>query len=53
LICFVICFFCGEILRFFLARENKKRDAQHGPPDDVNGLEDLTDKENTSFRYHL
>ncbi|KAK4136033.1 MFS general substrate transporter [Trichocladium antarcticum] len=53
LICFVICFFCGEILRFFLARENKKRDAQHGPPDQVHGLEDLTDRENTSFRYHL
>lgn len=53
MICFVICFFASEIVRFFLARENKKRDAQYGEPDDAHGLEDLTDKENTSFRYHL
>jgi hypothetical protein len=53
MICFVVCFFASEIVRFFLARENKKRDAQYGEPDDVHGLEDLTDKENKSFRYHL
>jgi hypothetical protein len=53
MICFVVCFFCAEILRFFLARENKKREEQFGPPDDAHGLEDLTDKENKSFRYHL
>ncbi|KAL2177495.1 uncharacterized protein P884DRAFT_269869 [Thermothelomyces heterothallicus CBS 202.75] len=52
-ICFVICFFCAEILRFFLARENKNREARFGPPNDVHDLEDLTDKENKSFRYHL
>ncbi|KAL2194635.1 major facilitator superfamily domain-containing protein [Corynascus similis CBS 632.67] len=53
MICFVVCCFCAEILRFLLARENKKREAQYGPPDDAHGLEDLTDKENKSFRYHL
>ncbi|KXX81879.1 Thiamine pathway transporter THI73 [Madurella mycetomatis] len=53
LICFVVCFFCAEILRFFLARENKKREDQYGSPDDVHGLEDLTDRENKSFRYRL
>ncbi|KAK4233554.1 major facilitator superfamily domain-containing protein, partial [Achaetomium macrosporum] len=53
LICFVICLFCAEVLRVFLARENKKRDAPYGPPDDAHGLEDLTDRENKSFRYCL
>ncbi|EAQ91661.1 hypothetical protein CHGG_03596 [Chaetomium globosum CBS 148.51] len=53
MICFVVCFFCSEILRFFLVRENKNREAQYGPPDDAQGLEDFTDRENKSFRYHL
>lgn len=53
LICFVICFFCAEMLRFFLARENRKRDDRYGAPDDAHGLEDLTDRENKSFRYRL
>ncbi|KAL2145267.1 hypothetical protein VTI28DRAFT_7635 [Corynascus sepedonium] len=53
MICFVVCCLCAEILRFLLARENKRREAQYGPPDDAHGLEDLTDKENKSFRYHL
>ncbi|KAH6838573.1 major facilitator superfamily domain-containing protein [Chaetomium sp. MPI-CAGE-AT-0009] len=53
MICFVICFVCAEILRLFLVRENKNREAQYGPPDDAHGLEDLTDRENKSFRYHL
>ncbi len=53
MICFAICFVSAEVLRFFLARENRKRDEQYGEPDDAHGLEDLTDKENKSFRYHL
>jgi hypothetical protein len=53
MICFVVCFICAEILRLFLVRENKNREAQYGPPDDAQGLEDFTDRENKSFRYHL
>jgi RNase P subunit RPR2 len=53
MICFVVCFVCAEILRFILARENKRREAQYGPPDDAQGLDDFTDRENKSFRYHL
>lgn len=53
LICFVVCCVCSEVLRFFLARENRRRDEQYGPADFSNGLDDLTDKENKSFRYHL
>jgi hypothetical protein len=53
MICFVVCLFSAEILRFFLARENKKREAEHGAPDDAHGLDDFTDRENKSFRYQL
>ncbi|KAK4041148.1 hypothetical protein C8A01DRAFT_15075, partial [Parachaetomium inaequale] len=44
-LCFVVCFLCAEILRFILARENKKRE------NDAQELEDFTDRENKSFRY--
>ncbi|KAI9172837.1 Thiamine pathway transporter THI73 [Paramyrothecium foliicola] len=53
MICFVICFVCAEVLRVLLKRDNKNRELQYGPPNDSHGLEDLTDRENKSFRYHL
>lgn len=53
MVCFVICFVCAEALRSLSVRENKRRDAKYGEPDDVHGLEDYTDRENKSFRYHL
>ncbi|KAJ4315957.1 hypothetical protein N0V84_008091 [Fusarium piperis] len=40
-------------LRFFLERRNKRRDEKYGVPDFQDGLEDITDKENKSFRYKL
>ena len=36
-----------------LARENKYRAETYGVPEVSHGLEDLTDKENKSFRYNL
>ncbi|KAH6624054.1 major facilitator superfamily domain-containing protein [Chaetomium sp. MPI-SDFR-AT-0129] len=53
MVCFVVCFVCAEALRFLSVRENKRRDAKYGEPNDVHGLEDYTDRENKSFRYHL
>ncbi|KAH6663272.1 major facilitator superfamily domain-containing protein [Plectosphaerella plurivora] len=53
LICFVVCFVCAELLRVWLARQNRQREEQFGPVDYSQGLDDLTDKENKSFRYHL
>jgi hypothetical protein len=41
------------VLRFFLARKNKVRDEKYGPPQFQHGLDDLTDKENKSFRWVL
>jgi hypothetical protein len=53
MICFAVCVFVGIGLRVLLDRENKKRDADYGSPELTHGLEDLTDRENKSFRYHL
>ncbi|KAL6415591.1 allantoate permease [Ilyonectria robusta] len=53
LICFVVCFVASETLRFLLVRENRKREEHYGPADFSQGLDDLTDKENKSFRYHV
>lgn len=36
-----------------LVRENERRDRDFGPPTTSHGLEDLTDRENKSFRYNL
>lgn len=51
--CFVVCCLCSILLRFLLSRENRKRDEQYGPIEFSQALDDLTDKENKSFRYHL
>lgn len=53
LICFVICFFLAQVVRFVLDRENKERTRVHGPPTFEKGLDDLSDRENMSFRYAL
>ncbi len=53
MVSFAVCFFLSQIVRFFLQRENKSRAAQYGAPSIEHGLEDLTDKENKSFRYPL
>ncbi|KAF3283852.1 hypothetical protein TWF970_001023 [Orbilia oligospora] len=53
MICFVLCFICSELLRLILVKENKRRDIKYGTPDIAHGLEDLTDRQNKSFRYHL
>ncbi|KAI9149877.1 Thiamine pathway transporter THI73 [Paramyrothecium foliicola] len=53
MICFVICLVAAEGLRILLDKENKKREARYGPPNNIHGLEDLTDHENKSFRYQL
>ena len=39
--------------RWYLARENARRDREYGPPSRAHGLEDLTDRENRDFRYAL
>lgn len=53
MICFAICFFLAQAVRFGLKRENENRTKLYGPPTFEKGLEDLSDKENTSFRYTL
>lgn len=53
LVCFVALFCISIILRFFLARRNAARDAKYGEPDFTHGLEDVTDKQNKSFRWKL
>ncbi|KAF7562910.1 hypothetical protein G7046_g1237 [Stylonectria norvegica] len=53
MICFAICVFVSLALRFMLSRENKKRNDVYGQPEIIHGLEDMTDKENKSFRYNL
>lgn len=50
---FSACFVTALGLRFLLVLENKKRDMLYGPPDILRGLEDMTDRENNSFRYQL
>lgn len=52
-VCFVACCVLGQVVRLVLARENQRRDEQYGPPDWQHGLEDITDRENKSFRYPL
>ncbi|KAG5988382.1 hypothetical protein E4U52_006636 [Claviceps spartinae] len=53
MICFSICFTTALTLRFILVRENERRDRDFGLPTTSHGLEDLTDRENKSFRYNL
>lgn len=53
MICFVICIFVALGLRWKLAKENASRDREYGAPELSHGLEDLTDRENMSFRYNL
>lgn len=53
MICFAVCVFAAFALRWLLDRENKHRDSAYGAPELSHGLEDLTDRENKSFRYRL
>lgn len=38
-------------LRFMLSRRNNRRDKKYGAPQFQHGLEDMTDKQNKSFRW--
>ncbi|CAH0023197.1 unnamed protein product [Clonostachys rhizophaga] len=53
MVCFRVSFFITLCLRAALARENTKRQSKYGDPELSDGLEDLTDRENMSFRYNL
>lgn len=53
MVCFVVAIGIAEGTWFFLARENKRRDAEYGPPGHSHGLEDITEVENKDFRYQL
>ncbi|KAG5927388.1 hypothetical protein E4U42_002299 [Claviceps africana] len=51
--CFTSCFVLALGLRSMLVRENRRREREFGPPDTLHGMQDLTDRENKSFRYNL
>ncbi|KAF9894176.1 hypothetical protein FE257_009149 [Aspergillus nanangensis] len=53
MVCFAVCAGVALALRVILVRENARRDREYGAPDTLHGLENLTDKENKSFRYNL
>ncbi|KAJ4137145.1 hypothetical protein NW768_002726 [Fusarium equiseti] len=53
MVCYVVAMIVCQATRFMLARENKRRDAEYGPPGISHGLEDMTEKENKDFRYQL
>ncbi|KAG5938553.1 hypothetical protein E4U53_007983 [Claviceps sorghi] len=53
LICFTACFAMALALRSVLVKENRRRERDFGPPDTLHGMQDLTDRENKSFRYNL
>lgn len=38
-------------LRVILSRRNRRRDEKYGEPQYQHGLEDMTDRENKSFRW--
>ncbi|KAK4940890.1 hypothetical protein LTR10_019043 [Elasticomyces elasticus] len=52
-ICFALCAGLAQAFRALLSFDNRKRQKTHGDPTIEHGLEDLTDEENKSFRYHL
>jgi hypothetical protein len=41
------------LARWYLEGENARRDREYGPPQTEHSLEDLTDRENSDFRYKL
>ncbi|KAK6334065.1 hypothetical protein TWF696_002567 [Orbilia brochopaga] len=53
--CYVLLVIIIIFLRFYLARQNKKKDELQGGSNDasgiVHGFDDLTDKQNINFRY--
>ncbi|KAJ4226413.1 hypothetical protein NW759_005000 [Fusarium solani] len=53
LICFATLCVISLGLRLLLARRNAGRDAKYGAPEFQHGLDDITDKENKSFRWTL
>ncbi|KAF4986112.1 hypothetical protein F66182_16858 [Fusarium sp. NRRL 66182] len=52
-ISFSICAILAQVFRFAMVTQNRMRDQKYGEPTAEHGLEDLTDKENKSFRYHV
>ena len=61
LVCFCLALLSAVALRFYMVRENKKRDRVYGVVDTSEamidgmrtGMHDKTDRENTDFRYVL
>ncbi|KJK62536.1 Major Facilitator Superfamily protein [Aspergillus parasiticus SU-1] len=53
IICFAIALVLSQVFRALMALQNHRRDQRFGPPTAECGLQDLTDKENKSFRYPL
>lgn len=53
LVCFAVLIVLSQGLRFMLVRRNKNRDEKYGPPTTQFGLDDMTDKENKSFRWMI
>ncbi|KAM5358994.1 hypothetical protein ACJZ2D_014819 [Fusarium nematophilum] len=53
LVCFATLLTISIILRLLLSRRNAGRNEKYGEPEFQHGLEDVTDKENKSFRYTL
>ncbi|EIT79204.1 permease of the major facilitator [Aspergillus oryzae 100-8] len=53
IICFAIALVLSQVFRALMALQNHRRDQRVGPPTAECGLQDLTDKENKSFRYPL
>jgi hypothetical protein len=51
--CYVVAMVFCQLTRFMLARENRRCDAEYGPPGISHGLEDMTEKEKKDFRYQL
>ncbi|KAI9367338.1 major facilitator superfamily domain-containing protein [Aspergillus egyptiacus] len=52
-ICFAICLVMAQAFRALMDAQNRRRDRTYGLPTGEHGLDDLTDGENTSFRYAL
>ncbi|KAE8336588.1 hypothetical protein BDV24DRAFT_178466 [Aspergillus arachidicola] len=53
MICLASAFVLAIALRFHLERKNALRNETYGQPGVERGLEDITDRENKDFRYHL
>lgn len=51
LIFFAVLIVLAQGLRFMLSRRNKRRNEKYGEPETQHGLDDMTDRQNKSFRW--